>query len=75
MKLYKSTSNGHRTILHFDNSGEYGRDFKEVIISYNNGRFNAQITNGFYYCGIGRFCETLKEAIAFGKEQITKEEV
>lgn len=71
MKLYNSLLTGKKTVLHFDNSGKYGRDFKEVQIKCTKGVFTAYITDGFRYEGLNCF-QSLKDAISWGQTQIQK---
>lgn len=70
MKLYSSLLTGKRTVLHFDNGGSYGHNFKEAQVTYNGFHFYVIITDGYKYkVGQDGF-SSLKAAVAWGKNQI-----
>ena len=69
MRLYKAYK--QPTVLHFDNGGKYGIDFKEAQVWYEQGLFRVVFTDGYKWIGphFMRF-STLKNAVAFGKEEL-----
>lgn len=68
MRIYKALRKP--TILHFDNQGKYGTDFKEVQIVYQRGMFRVYLTDGYKYLNAGTCFNGLKDAINYGKEEL-----
>ena len=71
IKLYRTRKG---TMVHFDNSGKYGIDFKEVQIVYNpmysSNKFYAILSDGYKFLNVGKAFNTLKEAVEYGKQEL-----